>query len=107
MRTLDMLVIALGHMIQYKKYHARHESPFPIDHEVAEWVLEYAEKRGIVGEGKPYDKRALVRRIMPNPLVQPKESRERVVLTPPPEPPQPPEPQAGKPHRVILTPHSR
>lgn len=88
MRSLDMLVIALGEMIQYKKYHAKPEAPYPIDQEVATWVLDYAEKKGIVSEGRPFDKRALIRKIIDNPLAPKPEKKLRVILEEkPPEPP--------------------
>jgi ubiquitin-protein ligase len=46
---LDDLVRLMFEMVQYKNYHADAESqPFPLDLEVAKWVREYAEPRGIV-----------------------------------------------------------
>jgi ubiquitin-protein ligase len=105
MRSLNMLVIALGEMIQYKKYHAKHESPYPIDHEVADWVIDYAEKRNIVGEGKPYDKRALIRRLLDNPIGPKRETQKKgeVELTPIPSEPKPEVRRPPRP-RVILSP---
>lgn len=74
-RSLDQLVIALGEMIQYRKYHAIWEEPYPIDHEVAKWVLEYGEKNGIIGKTKPFDKRPLLRKIVDPPYSRKKKSR--------------------------------
>lgn len=61
-RTLPIaeLVIALGEMVQYKRYHAEFSPPFPIDLNVARWVLEYAEPKGILNKDKPIDRRSLV-----------------------------------------------
>lgn len=60
-RTLDRLVVMLGEMVQYKNYHAANTPPFPIDKEVAKWVLEVAEPRGYVSKTKPVDTRELCR----------------------------------------------
>jgi proteasome lid subunit RPN8/RPN11 len=54
------LVILLGEMVQYKRYHAEWTPPYPLDHEVARWVLEYAEPKGILNKDKPLDERLLV-----------------------------------------------
>ena len=51
-QTLDMLVIQIGEMLQYKNYHALHVSPFPEDPVVAKWVREYAEPNGLVDSNK-------------------------------------------------------
>lgn len=48
--TLDMLVEQIGEMLQYKNYHALNEIPFPEDSEVAKWVREHAEPKGIVSK---------------------------------------------------------
>jgi len=46
---LDDLVRLMFEMVQYKNYHADAESqPFPLDLDVARWVREFAEPRGIV-----------------------------------------------------------
>lgn len=60
-RTLDRLVVMLGEMVQYKNYHAAATPPFPIDKEVAKWVIEVAEPRGIVSKTKAIDTRELCR----------------------------------------------
>lgn len=83
-RDLAQLVIAMGEMIQYKRYHARWEHPYPIDETVATWVIEVAEKKGIIGAGKPFDKRALIRKILDPPFHQRKSSK--VLLTERPQP---------------------
>lgn len=60
-RTLDRLVLMLAEMVQYKNYHAANTPPFPIDKEVAKWVIEVAEPRGILSKTKPVDTRELCR----------------------------------------------
>jgi len=60
-RHLDDLVLWMGELVQYKRYHAEEGvEPFPDDQMVAEWVREYAEPRGIVGRGKPVDETPLI-----------------------------------------------
>jgi ubiquitin-protein ligase len=58
---LNDLVVMLAEMVQYKRYHAIWKRPYPYDKEVADWVLRYAEPRGIVGPDKPFDPRPLER----------------------------------------------
>jgi ubiquitin-protein ligase len=60
-KPLAELVLAMGEMVQYKHYHAKWVSPFPLDRAAAEWVLQIAEPRGIVGPNKPFDDRPLLR----------------------------------------------
>lgn len=48
--TLDMLSLRIGHMLQYKNYHALNVKPWPEDAEVAKWVRDYAEPKGIVNK---------------------------------------------------------
>lgn len=60
-KALDDLVVALGEMIQYKRYHAVWTQPWPLDAEAAQWVREYAEPNGIVGPNKPYDDKPILR----------------------------------------------
>lgn len=60
-KGLDDLVLILGEMVQYKRYHAQWQEPWPVDREVADWVVSYAEPQGIVGRDKPFDARPLVR----------------------------------------------
>jgi ubiquitin-protein ligase len=57
-RTLGKVVLMLGEMVQYKNYHADQTPPFPIDVEVAQWVL-WAKKNGVVR--MPIDTRELQR----------------------------------------------
>lgn len=45
---LDDLCRLMFEMVQYKNYHATYNKPFPLDSEVAKWVLEYAEPKGVV-----------------------------------------------------------
>jgi ubiquitin-protein ligase len=60
-KPLAELVLAMGEMVQYKHYHAKWISPFPLDRLAAEWVLQTAEPKGIVGPNKPFDNRPLLR----------------------------------------------
>lgn len=60
-KPLAELVLAMGEMIQYKQYHAKWVSPFPLDHAAANWVLEVAEPQGIIGPNKPLDDRPLLK----------------------------------------------
>jgi ubiquitin-protein ligase len=59
-KPLAELVLAMGEMVQYKHYHAKWVSPFPLDRAAAEWVLGVAEPKAIVGPGKPVDERPLL-----------------------------------------------
>src|SRR5262249_46229149 len=54
-------VLAMGEMVQYKHYHAKWVSPFPLDRAAADWVLEVAEPKGIIGPNKPLDDRPLLK----------------------------------------------
>lgn len=60
-RPLSELVVMMGEMLQYKRYCARWERPYPVDRDAAQWVREYAEPRGLVGPGRPIDERPLLR----------------------------------------------
>ena len=60
-KPLAELVLAMGEMVQYKHYHAKWVTPFPLDRAAAEWVLQVAEPRGIVGPSKPFDDRPLLK----------------------------------------------
>jgi len=62
-KSLDWLVITMGEMVQYKQYHAKWEPPYPVDKAAAQWVIGYAEPRNIVGPGKPFDPRPLLRKM--------------------------------------------
>lgn len=66
-KPLAELVLAMGEMVQYKHYHAKWIAPFPLDRAAADWVLEVAEPKGILGPGKPFDDR---------PLLQPQRMRK-------------------------------
>jgi ubiquitin-protein ligase len=61
-KGLDDLVVILGEMVQYKHYHAVWKEPWPYDKKVADWVVGYAEPRGIVKQDKPFDSRPLLRK---------------------------------------------
>ena len=58
-RTLGKIVLMLGEMVQYKNYHAEQTPPYPIDPEVAQWVL-WARKHGVLPR-LPVDGRELLR----------------------------------------------
>lgn len=55
---LDELVEFIGKILQYKNYHAiLDREPYPEDVEVAKWVLNYAEPKGLVSykQNRPVD----------------------------------------------------
>jgi ubiquitin-protein ligase len=60
---LDSLCWQMFDMVQYRNYHAEPTDPFPLDHEAAEWVLTFAEPRGIVNRrrGISVDNRPFLR----------------------------------------------
>jgi ubiquitin-protein ligase len=60
-KSLDDLVITLGEMIQYRHYHAAWVAPFPLDKEAADWVVNFAEPNGFIGQDKPIDDRQILR----------------------------------------------
>ncbi|GAB4416772.1 MAG: hypothetical protein OHK0039_26430 [Bacteroidia bacterium] len=49
---LNMLVLRIGEILQYKNYHAVQEPPFPEDENVARWMREFAEPHDIVNKNK-------------------------------------------------------
>lgn len=50
--TLDTLIEYIGHMLQYKIYHAQFIQPYPEDISVANWVCDFAEPQNIVNKNK-------------------------------------------------------
>ena len=70
---LDHLCWQMFDMVQYKNYHAEPTEPFPLDHEAAQWVLEFAEPRGIVNRrrGISVDNRPFLRRNSPVSITRP------------------------------------
>jgi hypothetical protein len=99
---LDDLCRLMFEMVQYKNYHAEYSQPYPLDQEVARWVLEYAQPNGIVDksrgisvDNKPFTRPTVTRLIsMPPPkpaaapriklvpsteVVVPKEPRIRII----------------------------
>lgn len=76
--SLADVVIMLGEMVQYKRYHAAWTPPYPADPEVARWVEDYAEPNGIVSKSKPVDKRPLLPRHKIDP--QPEEIIEKIAF---------------------------
>lgn len=80
-KRLSNLVLIMGEMVQYKRYHAQWTPPYPIDVETARWVREYAEPLGIITPEHPIDRRPLLRpqqmRGVPTSSVAPKASTVR------------------------------
>jgi len=71
---LDDLCRLMFEMIQYKNYHAQFTRPYPLDNEVARWVLEYAEPRNVVNkarglsvDNKPFTRPTVTERISVGP----------------------------------------
>jgi hypothetical protein len=60
-KRLSDLVLIMGEMVQYKRYHAQWTHPYPIDRETACWVIDYAEPSGIITPERPVDRRPLIR----------------------------------------------
>lgn len=85
-KPLAELVLAMGEMVQYKQYHAKWVSPFPLDRAAADWVLEVAEPQGIIGPNKPFDDRPLLKaqrmrnQNEPAVLIDPKGSQRKIKL---------------------------
>ena len=77
-KSLDDLIVTLGEMVQYRRYHAAWIAPFPLDKEAADWVINYAEPNGFVGPEKPVDERQILR---------PQKTRLRGAANPAPAPP--------------------
>ncbi len=100
---LDDLCRQMFEMVQYKNYHAESTKPYPLDTEVAKWVLEYAQPKGIVDKRRNLfvDDKPFVRpapRLSPAPPSQPQPPRPRRVKllsvppsSPPQQTPQPPQ----------------
>lgn len=88
---LDDLCRQMFEMVQYKNYHAESSPPFPLDREVAQWVLEYAEPRRIVDKKRRtyVDDKPFLR-----PATAPPASKITVLRPSTPPPPSPPSPQA-------------
>jgi len=60
-KSLKDLVITLGEMVQYRRYHAEWVAPFPLDKEAADWVINIAEPNGYFNQEKPVDERQILR----------------------------------------------
>lgn len=78
---LDDLCRQMFEMVQYKNYHAQPTKPYPLDVDVAKWVLEHAEPRGIVNkqrnifvDDRPFVKPTVVA-LGPAPAPPPQQSR--------------------------------
>lgn len=48
--NLEMLVIRIGRILQYKNYHTKNVAPWPEDPTAAKWVREYAEPHNIINK---------------------------------------------------------
>lgn len=72
-KSLNDLVVSLGEMVQYRRYHAEWVAPFPLDKEAADWVINFAEPSGLLGQTKPIDERQILRplRTVRRPLQNP------------------------------------
>ncbi len=60
-KSLKDLIVTLGEMVQYRRYHAEWVAPFPLDKEVADWVINFAEPNGYLSQEKPVDERQILR----------------------------------------------
>jgi len=60
-KPISDLVLSLAEMVQYKRYHAKLEPPFPQDLDAARWVREVAEPKGWISQEKPFDPTPLLR----------------------------------------------
>lgn len=87
---LNDLCRLMFEMVQYKNYHAAFTQPYPLDQDVARWVLEYAEPNGIVDksrgitvDNKPFTRPTVTRYISLPPVPPPSEPRIRLVLSEP------------------------
>jgi len=81
---LDWVCELMFDMVQYRNYHALHEKPFPLDLEVARWVLDFAEPNNIVNKrtGKFIDDRPFIR---PGTSLMGSSDREpKLAIVPPP-----------------------
>jgi ubiquitin-protein ligase len=84
---LDDLCRMMFEMVQYKNYHAENTPPYPLDSEVAKWVLDYAEPNNIVNkrrrisvDNKPFTRPTETRFIRKaQPPESPAASRVRIV----------------------------
>jgi len=47
---LHELVVRIGEYLQYKKYLSENRDPYPEDQDVAKWVREFAEPKGIINK---------------------------------------------------------
>jgi hypothetical protein len=88
---LDDLCRLMFEMVQYKNYHATFNRPFPLDMEVARWVLEDAEPKGIVDkkrkisvDDKPFTRPTVTKNIT---VSERPSSRIRLVSSTSPSPP--------------------
>ena len=78
-RTLSKVVLMLGEMVQYKNYHADQTPPYPIDLEVARWML-WAKEQCVLGR-IPVDDRELRRAERVKLAEEPPESSDIVILS--------------------------
>jgi Ubiquitin-conjugating enzyme len=86
LRPLSELIQFIGEMVQYKRYHAKHEEPWPLNREVAKWVLEIAEPAGWIAQSKPVDPQPLMRGISlrvggPAIAIEPVEPKRKILFS--------------------------
>jgi ubiquitin-protein ligase len=91
---LEDLCRQMFEMVQYKNYHALPSKPWPLDKDVAQWVLQYAEPNGIVDKRRSIsvDDKPFVRPTAA-PVPRPQSPRVKLVV---------PAPQPQSPSRVKL-----
>ncbi|MDX2285506.1 MAG: hypothetical protein NW241_15170 [Bacteroidia bacterium] len=96
---LNMLVIRVGEILQYKNYHAEQTPPFPEDEAVARWVREFAEPKDIVNKQKGIaaDNGSLLGHSDEPPSAPPPPAPEPPAAPPAPGPDAPPPPDPAKP----------
>lgn len=99
--TLVDLCRMLFEMVQYRNYHAKLEPPFPLDRDVAKWVLEVGEPRGYMDlkrrkgtDDQPFTRPTGAAAAGEPAAPQPRPSGIRL-LSAPPAAPAPPPPAGG------------
>ncbi len=72
--NLDLLILRIQQILEYKNYHAVNVAPYPEDEKVARWVRDFAEPNGIVKKGIGLANEQTTVNI-PAPMEEPKESK--------------------------------
>ncbi|HEY1191093.1 MAG TPA: ubiquitin-conjugating enzyme E2 [Gemmata sp.] len=109
--TLVDLCRMLLEMVQYKNYHAELVPPFPLDREVAAWVLEVGEPQGHMNlkrrkgtDDKPFTRPTNAAPVAPAVPVEAPRPAIRFLTPPPASPPAPPPSASGSSIRIINPP---